>query len=156
MSEQTLKLILEFVMAFVSTLGFALLFRMKYRFLPIAALGGTFTYGVYVVVAALGDSLLLAAVASAFFMTLLSELFARIGKAPAIIFLLPFAISIVPGSYLYYTMSCLLQNDPAYAYYLKATLQVGIGIAVGISVAMVCVGVFLRLYQLIKHKKTAQ
>lgn len=155
MDNAVLKFLVELITAAISTLGFALLFRMRYRFLPIAALGGAVTYAVYFAVSSLSSSLLAAAFAAAFFMSVFSEICARILKASAIIFILPFAISIVPGSYLYYTMSNLLsQNDVLFRHNLHATLEVSIGMAVGITVATVFFGTLLQLHRL-RNKKSS-
>ena len=154
MDNAILKFLVELITAAISTLGFALLFHMRYRFLPIAAVGGAATYAVYFAVFSFSGSLLAAAFAAAFFMSVFSEICARVLKASAIIFILPFAISIVPGSYLYYTMSNLLaQNDDLFRYYLHATLEVGIGMAVGITVATVFFGTILQICRL-RNKKT--
>ncbi len=141
--SETVRTFLEFLTAFLGTLGFALVFRVHYKHLPVAAVGGMLTYLIYKLAVIGGASLLAAAVFSAFFMGLFSEICARILRAPMAVFLLPCAIPIVPGSYLYYTMENLItQNFADFRFYLMNTLEVAIGIAVGTSAATIGVSLF--------------
>ncbi len=65
--------------------------------------------------------------------TVFAECCARARRAPALVFLVPGTIPIVPGSDLYYTMRyLLLGNFDVFANYLMRALLVGIGIGGGI------------------------
>jgi uncharacterized membrane protein YjjB (DUF3815 family) len=71
---------------------------------------------------------------------------ARILRAPALVFLLPSAIPIVPGGALYYTIYNLLNyNEGAFLENAKSTLSVALGIAIGMSVSSIVIGVILQL-----------
>ncbi len=139
--------------AFIGSLGFALLFRLRPRHLVPASLGGMLAYAVYLAADLFGLHLFvsnfLAAVAAALF----SELCARFFKAPAVVFSIPCLIPLVPGSLLYYTMSHLLSARYAESFsYLTGTLLTALGIAGG----MIAVSVFFSIFSHFYHKKHAK
>ena len=126
----------------VGSLGFALIFRLRPRYLAPAALGGTLAFAVYFLLEMLG----LHPFATNFFASmtaaLFSELCARTLKAPAVIFTIPCIIPLVPGSLLYYTMSHLISGSygDSFAYFTK-TMIIALGIAGGLIVVSVLFGV---------------
>jgi len=143
MTAELTKALIELLTALLGTLGFALIFRIRYKYLPIAAVGGMLTDLVYLLATLAGASFLPAAVLAAIFMGLFSEICARTLKAPVAVFLLPCAIPIVPGSFLYYSMVNLLgQNETLFRYYMLGALEIGIGIALGTTISTVCVALF--------------
>ena len=80
----------------------------------------------------------LANCAAAFAVTLYAEIFARRLRAPAVVFLTPSLLVLVPGKGLYETVQYLiLGNYEASFAALRATLLACIGIAVGILCATV-------------------
>ncbi len=130
----------QLVTALLGTLAFAILFRCRVRHLPYASACGLFTYAIYYTVAFLGGSLFFAAFLCTAFTTVFAEVCARLRCAPALIFLLPGTIPIVPGSDLYYTMRYLLEGDyPRSFLHLRNALLVGIGIAGGIVAVSILV-----------------
>ena len=143
MTAEFAKTLTELLTALLGTLGFALIFRVRYKYLPIAAVGGMLTDLVYLLATLAGASYLPAAVLAAIFMGLFSEICARTLKAPVAVFLLPCAIPIVPGSFLYYSMVNLLgQNEALFRHYMLGALEIGIGIALGTTISAVCVALF--------------
>ena len=143
MTAELTKALIELLTALLGTLGFALIFRVRYKYLPIAAVGGMLTDLVYLLATLAGASYLPAAVLAAIFMGLFSEICARTLKAPVAVFLLPCAIPIVPGSFLYYSMVNLLgQTEALFRYYMLGALEIGIGIALGTTISTVCVALF--------------
>ncbi|MBQ9087022.1 MAG: threonine/serine exporter family protein [Clostridia bacterium] len=136
------RFLLGLVTSGISTLGFCLLLKLNPKRIPAAVIGGMLTNLVYDAVVLSFGNLLLAAFSSSLFMALYSEISAKIFRAPAILFIVPCAIPIVPGSYLYYTGYYLLtQQTERLAYYAKGTLQIGLGIAVGMGVASILIGI---------------
>lgn len=143
---------IQLVTSFLGTAGFAILFRIRLRHLPAAILGGGLTYAIYYVVAQLSLSVFAAALIASACSAVYSETLARVKRAPAIVFLLPCAIPIVPGGSLYRAMVRLISQDFAGAWqYLLETLKVGIGIAGG----MVAVALIVQLITAViaQHKK---
>lgn len=151
--NQIEKWILGSISSIVGTVGFALIFKISLKKLPIVAIGGLFTYAFYELVYFLINKFspnslfttlncLFATFVASVFMALFSEICARRFRAPAVVFLFPCAIPIVPGSALYYSMYYLLRNDPGQLInYISITGQVILGIALGLSVASVIWGI---------------
>ena len=155
--SQWQRWIFEGLSSIIGTVGFALIFKISLKRLPVAAFGGLVTYIFYagVIYLAPGNELL-ATFAASVFMAFFSEISARIFRAPTVVFLFPCAIPIVPGGALYRSMYNLLMNNDNYASFLKhisITGQVILGIALGLSVATVIWGVIAFIMHKIKEKK---
>ncbi len=130
---------IQLITSLFGSAGFALLFKMRARYLPFAVIGGGLTYAAYYFGGALTSSVFAAAFAGSAASAIFSEICARVKRAPALIFLVPCAIPIVPGGSLYRTMLNLIsQNFDAAWFYLVETLKVGIGIAGGIVTVSLC------------------
>ena len=142
--------------AIIGTVGFALIFKISLKKLPIVGIGGAFTYIFYeLVILASPENHLLAAFVSSLFMAIFSEICARAFRAPTVVFLFPCAIPIVPGSALYYSMYHLLNGNSATSLtYLSTTGQVILGIALGLSVATMLWGTVNYTIKQISKKKT--
>lgn len=148
----TLELLTQLVTAMLGTLAFAILFRCRVRHLPYASACGLFTYAIYYTAVYFGASLFFAAFLCTAFTTAFSEVCARLRRAPALIFLLPGTIPIVPGGSLYYTMRYLLEEDYTQCYrHLQSTLLVGLGIAGGIVAVSIFVTAWRRVRKVHYH-----
>ncbi len=148
------SLLVGLLSAAVGSLGFALIFRVRPRYLAPATLGGTLAYAVYFLLDLLGLHIFATNFFAAAVGALFSELCARALKAPSVVFLIPCIIPLVPGSLLYYTMSHLLAGayDVSFTY-LTGTLLTALGIAGGMIVVSVLFSVSTHVYRRIKAKK---
>ena len=136
----------QLIAAFLGTLGFALVFKMKGSYLLFVSFGGFCTYGIFVIITFLGYSNFSAALISSMFVALLSEILARTLKAPTVIFLTTISISIVPGSSLYYSMRYLLLQDMAnFAEAFKSTCSIAAGIVCGIVIISVVMKILMAI-----------
>ena len=126
----------DFITAFVASVAFAILFRVNKKHLIWAGIGSILTFAIYYL---LDDDLFLAAIVSAIFTALYSEISARVHKAPSLVFLITGVIPTVPGRYLYTTMRCLVEQDwmLALSYFLD-TMKIAIGIAAGVVGVSIC------------------
>ena len=154
----TFTLFVQLVMSAIGSVGFAMIYRVAGKYLPLAALGGVLTFAVYYTVEFFGLGVFAAAMLSSAFSALFSEVFAKIKRAPVSIFLLPCSIPIVPGSGLYYTIANFISKDLTAAWhYLTVTLGIGLGIACGIVVVPVlwqlCFGAIAYFGRKKKHSK---
>ena len=144
--------IIKIIAGVISTVGFALIFRLKPSRLPFAALDGLIACLSYFAFTELIGGDFLPNALAAFLTAFAAEIFARICKAPATIFLLPGCIALVPGGTLYYSMSNLLsQNYIEAGKNLLTTVVVGIGIGAGIILASLLRIVVFKLVK--KYKK---
>lgn len=146
---------LELISAFVGTIGFALIFRISLKKLAIVGIGGAFTYIFYeLIIFASPENHLLAAFIASLFMALFSEICARALHAPAVVFIFPCAIPIVPGSALYYSMYHLLKdNNELFLQHLTVTGQVILGLALGLSVATLVWGTVSCILRFLENRR---
>ncbi len=124
--------------ALFATAGYCLMVNVPRRLWVPAALGGMLSWGIYLLLKDQIDSVFYLLVLVSAACAAYSELFAKLAKAPATIFLIPGLIPLVPGGYVYYMMFSLVQNDAAgMQYYGKLTAEWALGLAAGISLIAV-------------------
>ena len=127
--------VVQIAAAFFGSLGFALLFGLRRRYLLPAALGGMLSWGLYLLLDHLFSSLFLACFAASAFAMVLSHIM----RCPATLFVTPAVIPLVPGSSLYYAVSYAVQRDTASARaYGSQTLEFALAIAAGMSFVLAC------------------
>ena len=132
-----IDVITQLAAAFVGSLGFALVFGMRKKYLFAASLGALLGWGVYLAADALLASGFLPPLFAAAFALSYSELMAKLLKTPATLFVIPAIIPLVPGGSLFYTMSYAVHRDLANARaYGSQTLETALAIAAGISIVL--------------------
>lgn len=131
------------VAATLSAVGFSILFSALPKRLPFIALASFVTWGAYLLAALLFDDYLMPNIIAALIAGLFSEVFARILKAPATVFLIPSIIPLVPGGRLYYSMHYFIMKDYTQALSnVYATIITALGISGGIMIASLISGFF--------------
>ena len=126
---------IQLAMAFVGSLGFCMMFRLRAGLLVPASLGGLFCWAVYLTGAQYVEGIFLPSFIASAFAATYAEVLARKLKAPATLFLIPAVVPLVPGSGLYYTISYAVQGDlEVSAGYGTQTLQFVLGIACGMCI----------------------
>ncbi len=145
--------IIKIIAGVISTVGFAIIFRLKPSHWLFAAVDGLIASLCYFAFSELIDGVFwpnaLAALLTAFF----AEIFARICKAPTTVFLLPGCIALVPGGTLYYTMSNFLsENYTAASENLLITVEVGVAIGGGIILASILRLAVFKFIERVKSK----
>ena len=130
--------LIQLLTGMLGSVGFALIFRLPYRYLPLAALGGLLNWGSYLTFFALSDKLFLSCLAASAISALYAELLAKRLRAPTILFLIPTVIPSIPGSNLYYTLEAAVSGDlAAVGKNALLTCQWAFGIAAGISLVSI-------------------
>ena len=97
--------VIQIAAAFFGSLGFALLFGLRRRYLLPASLGGMLSWGLYLLLDRLFGSPFVACLAASAFSMVYAELMAHWMRSPTTLFVIPAIIPLVPGSSLYYAMS---------------------------------------------------
>ena len=132
------------ITSFIGTLGFALIVRIRPKYLLLAALGGLLTYAAWYVCDFNQRGIFICNFVGAMTGAIYSEILARVLKTPAIEFSLASVISLAPGSFLYYAMSSFVKSDYASAFdNMLRALTIGSGIAMG----MICVSIIPILFK---------
>ncbi|AVP53917.1 threonine/serine exporter family protein [Clostridium tetani] len=128
--------------AFLTSLGFGIIFNVKGKNLFLTALAGGLGWGVYLVSKKYNCSEILSYFNATIFISTYSEIVARKFKAPVTVFLASSLIPLVPGSGMYYTMfECITGN-------VNASLSMGLNtlsIAGALATGMILVSSFTKL-----------
>nr|WP_207710411.1 threonine/serine exporter family protein [Clostridium senegalense] len=96
-------MILAFIYAFISSLGFGILFNVRGKDLFFASLGGGLSWFVYKLAILNGLSDVLALFLGTLMVSIVAEICARVFKNPVTVYLICGLIPLVPGSGMYYT-----------------------------------------------------
>jgi uncharacterized membrane protein YjjB (DUF3815 family) len=142
-------MIRAFLFAFCSTVGFSILFHVPKKHILGAGFVGAAGWLTYSWFVASGSGNVLSCFAGSCVVALISELFARLFKDAATIFIIPGILPLVPGANMYYTMLAILEGDTA------RTAVVGtetLLMAGAIAVALLVVASAARLLTLLAGK----
>lgn len=143
-----LEFVLQVVSAFVGVVAVAVLFQVPKKNLVLAGVTGAAGWFLELVAEEVSGNALLSYFLAAFLVAILSQIFARVSKAPVTLYLVTGILPLVPGVGMYRTVYYLLQsNHELTSYYFSYTLQIAGMIALAIFVVDSC---FKRLY---KRKK---
>lgn len=126
--------IIQMVTAFIGSIGFCLVFRLRKKLVLPAALGSILCWGIHLLGIQLFEGGFVPCLFASAFSALYAETLARIKKAPATLFLVPTLVPVIPGSKLYYTMSSMVRGEWNVAKeYCFLTLEYAFAIGIGIS-----------------------
>lgn len=140
------------ITAFIGTLGFSMIVKIRPKYLFFASLGGLLTYAVWFICDYYGQGIFISNFVGAIAGAIYAEILARIFKTPTIEFSLSSVIPLAPGSFLYYAISSFINNDYPNAFdNMVKTLMIGFGIAAG----MICVSIIPILFNKnkLKHRE---
>ncbi|MEG1410557.1 MAG: threonine/serine exporter family protein [Terrisporobacter sp.] len=126
---------IHFIYSFIATIGFAIFLNgPKSTLLPSGLVGGI-GWAVYYFIMTITSNEIMANFLAAILVSLASEILARKLKQPAIVFVIPGIILLVPGLGMYNTMLYLVQNDYTQAIAKGAdVLFVGGAISMGVLI----------------------
>lgn len=128
--------LIQFILAYLSTLGFTILFNIPRRNILAASFIGACGWLIYYAHHESNGSKIMAAFWGAFIAGVLGEIFARIKKEPATLFIIPGIIPLVPGAGMYYTMANIVDNNLSEAGKVGTeTILIALSIAIGIILA---------------------
>lgn len=138
--------IIQLIVALLGSLGFAMLFQLRLGLLPWAALGGLLNWASYLLLLHFTNNVFLTCFFAAAIAVLYCEITARLLKAPVTLFLVPAIVPSVPGSSLFYTMSCIATSDWAgVKHHGILTVKFTLGIAAGICLSTVIFAIVNKL-----------
>ena len=144
-------IIVQVVSAFLGVVAVAVLFRVPKKYLVLTGVTGAVGWFVQITMTELLSNQVFVAFLAAFSVAVLSQIFARISKAPVTLYLVTGILPMVPGVGMYRTVYYLLQgNNKESSRYFAYTLQVAGMIALAIFVVD---SVFRVIYQKQKKRK---
>ena len=123
---------IQLLVSFTGSLGFAVLFNIHGKKLWFAALGGCLSWAVYLAAGIWTASPYICGFWSTVVITLYAECMARIHKTPVTVFLVSATIPLIPGAALYRTMNWMMMQkwdkfcaDGAYTILFAASMAAG-------------------------------
>ena len=130
-----IHLILQFIFAFLGTLGFTYIFNVPKKQMPVASAIGGIGWVVYQVAVSSDLGIAASCFLGACAVGLTSDIASRVFKEAATIFVIPGVLPLVPGAGTYYTMLAVVEGDLAEAAAKGVlTLSMAGAIALGILV----------------------
>lgn len=126
----------QLIFAFMSTIGFSILFNAPRKNIVVIGLTGSFGWLMYKVSEYYNGLPIASTLIGAITVGIIGEIFARLLKKPATIFIIPGIVPLVPGSGMYYTMYAIIERrflDAAN--FGSETLFIAASIATGISIS---------------------
>ncbi|GAB6098580.1 threonine/serine exporter family protein [Halanaerocella petrolearia] len=145
-----MDIFLDLLANFILVLGYGITFQAPRNSLPLLGLTGTLSWAGLLVVQKIANNLILASFIAAIIVGICGEVFARIKKLPATVFVISGVLPLVPGVPAYHTMLYLIKDD-----YLSA-LETGLKtILIGgaISFAIAIVGAGAKYYKELRGNK---
>lgn len=132
-----MEIIKQLLFAFISTIGFSILFSTPKDSIIKVGIVGSISWGIYFLSLNIFNistvtSTLLASIS----VGIIGELFAKYNKKPATVFIIPGIIPLVPGAGMYYTMLELVEKN----YYAAVdegteTLFIAASISIGLIIS---------------------
>lgn len=131
---------MDILWAFFASGSFAVVFNVRGKSIPLAALGGGLGWAIYSFFSATTTTTAFSFFMAAIFIALYAELLSGLLKRPATTYLVCALIPLVPGGGMYYTLANSLQGN------LQGTLTIGFetltiagaiaaGVAIGSAIA---------------------
>lgn len=137
--------ILQLIMAFVGSLGFSMVFRLRKNLWVIASMGGVFCWGGYLLAFHITGHIFASGLLASALAAVYADMLASRKRAPIPLFLIPSVVPLIPGSTLYYTMSAAVQgNTEEVSVYGSLTLQYALSIAAGICIVWTILSILRR------------
>jgi len=152
-SSGLLLQVIQIITSFSGSIGFSLLFGLRGKQLPVAAVGAAFAWGVYLLAEFCGSGLFFANVIAATFAGIYTEVMVRFLKVPKTVLTFSVVVALIPGRALYNTMKYIFQSD--FGNFVSngmVTLAVAAGIAIGITIVLVGAQVRLKILDVKKNR----
>ena len=146
----TAAIMIQLITGAIGSVGFGILFHIKKKYLPLAAVGGFLSWLVFLLGKEFWGNVFLPTLMAGFVTDVYAEILARICKETSTSFFVTSVIPLIPGSTLYYTMNAVVNANPdGFSHYGSLTVQYALSIAAGISVVWTFWSIF-RKYRLLK------
>lgn len=143
---------MHFIYSTLSTIGFSIFFNAPIKSLIPAGVTGGIGWAIYYYLFRVSSNSIFANFIAASIVSLISEILARKLKHPAILFVIPGIIPLVPGLGMYNTMLYLVQNNYDLAISTGADV---IFVACAIALGVLVITSLVRTLNLIKLRKKA-
>lgn len=148
-----MPIFMHFIFSTIATIGFSVFLNAPVNSLLPAGVTGGVGWAIYVYTFSISSNSIFANFIAACTVSLISEILARKLKHPAILFVIPGIIPLVPGLGMYNTMLYMVQKDFELGISTGVdTMFVGVAIALGVLVMTS----LSRTFSLVKIRKAAK
>jgi uncharacterized membrane protein YjjB (DUF3815 family) len=128
-----MEIFIQFIISFLATLSFAVLFAAPRSELLLCGLTGSIGWVVYLICTSNDLNKIVANLIATFALTVISRAVASIRKNPVTVYLIAGIFPLVPGAGIYYTSYYFIMNDmPQCTISGMDTVKVAISIVLGI------------------------
>ena len=132
----TAAIMIQLITGAIGSVGFGILFHIKKKYLPLAAVGGFLSWLVFLLGKEFWGNVFLPTLMAGLVTDVYAEILARICKETSTSFFVTSVIPLIPGSTLYYCMSSIVEGNTVQALeYGRDTFLFAFGIAAGMSIA---------------------
>ena len=146
------NLFVEFIFAFLGTLGFTLIFNVPLRHIPVASFVGGAGWVVYQIAVSMDCGIAISCFLGACTVGLTSDIASKVCKEATTIFVIPGVLPLVPGAGTYYTMLAAVEGN------LELAAEKGVqtlAMAGAIALGLLVMGSIIQIIRNIKHKNKA-
>lgn len=135
-----MEIIKLFIFAYLSTFGFAALFSIPRDAIVKSGFVGALGWICFHLISTHFGSIVVGTFVASMVVGILGELFARLFKKPATVYIIPGIVPFVPGAGMYYTMLALVRKDFMEAankgtetFFIAAAISIGIIVSTTLS-----------------------
>ncbi|MFI3209786.1 MAG: threonine/serine exporter family protein [Peptostreptococcaceae bacterium] len=147
-----MDLLTNFLYSFMATLCFSIHWHVPKNSLIPSGVNGAISWTIYKILISYTSNIILSNFIAAFVVSFISEILARKLKQPAIVFVIPGIIPLVPGLSMYNTTLNLIQQDYDLAISTGANvIFIGGSIALGVLI-VTSIGKTINNYKSMKNK----
>lgn len=146
------NIFVEFIFAFLGTLGFTFIFNVPLRHIPVASFIGGAGWAIYYIAVSTGCGIAISCFFGACIVGFSSDIASRICKEAATIFVIPGVLPLVPGAGTYYTMLAVVEGN------LEMAADKGIqtlAMAGAIALGLLTMGTIIQVIRGIAKKKVS-
>lgn len=130
------EMVIQTLMGAISSVAFAVFFNVRGKKLLLFFFGSALDWAVYLLAVHNGYNEFVGMLLATMTAALLSEVFARIIRAPVLILLVPMLVPLIPGRGLYNTMDALIRGERAR--FLESGIST-VSCAAAICLGIICV-----------------
>lgn len=132
----TTQNMIQLITGALGSVSFGILFHIKNKYLPLAAIGGFLSWLVFLFARGIWGNVFLPSLLAGFIVDVYAEILARVCKETSTSFFVTSVIPLIPGSTLYYCMNSIVKGNTMQALaYGRDTFLFAFGIAAGMSIA---------------------
>ncbi|MCC5911524.1 MAG: threonine/serine exporter family protein [Clostridiaceae bacterium] len=127
----------NFIYAFISTIGFAIIFNVPKASLVKSGFGGALGWTVFVLINNHFDTVIVSTFIASLIIAFIGEIFAILDRQPITVYIIPGIVPLVPGFGLYYTMLYILEeNYPLAAQYGSESILIAVSISGALTIVL--------------------